>query len=341
MINSIKNRIYVTIKKTSDKAGLAKLQTLLQDQLENTLDNVLSNRRADTENTDYSPADLQKITDKYMRMNVAIATASSFVPGPAGIITAVPSMINSINNQLKASYDIACAHGKETAIDTDILLNVMLQSRGVPTGISNLNQINKLGSASAISDQVVGLSQVVARKKIKSALTSMIPGLSTVFAVIEAKKETMKVVTTSCTFYDPTDVIETTSTTFQFSEEDLYEEKLKLLINLLTIDGKAAPEEVSFITPLIKNSTLSVDKKEIFSEALWKPYSDYNIDFELIRQSGDADEAMVDLAVLTKRDKVIAPEELEYVQFAAKELNIDDMVYQKILDESHLEGVVQ
>lgn len=339
MIKGFKNQIQNIVKKTTDKAGLNKLQIMLFDQLNGTIDKVLSNRKADPENSNYSPEDLQKITNKYMKLNVAIATASSFIPGPAGIITAIPSMISSMSNQLKASYDIACAHDKESALGTDVLLNVMLQSRGVPTGITDLSQVTKTASASAIRNQVMGLSEVVARKKIKSTLTGMIPGLSTIFAVVDAKKETMQVVSTSTAFYDPADMVVTTTTDLEFSEEELFEEKLKLLINLLTIDGKAAPEEVSFIEPIIHNCTLELAKKDAYLDALFKPYSDYKVDFDLIRQSGDADEAMVDLAVLTKRDKVIATEELEYVQYAAEQLQIDEIVYQRVLDETYLEGV--
>lgn len=359
MIKNIKNQVQNIVKKTTDKAGLNKLQIMLFDQIGNTINKVLSNRKADTENSNYSPEDLKKITDKYMRLNIAIATASSFIPGPAGIITAVPSMISSMSNQLKASYDIACAHDKESGIGTDVLLNVMLQSRGIPTGITDLSQMNKITDTSAIKNQIMGLSEVIARKKIKSTLTGMIPGLSTVFAVVDAKKETMKVVTTSTSFYDPSEMLETITTTaaanaanpaiinstntittiIDISEEELFEEKLKLLINLLTVDGKAAPEEISFIGPLIQNSTLALDKKDAYIDALWKPFSDYNINFELIKQSGDADEAMVDLAVLTKRDKVVATEELEYVKHAAEHLEIEEAVYQKLLDETYLEGV--
>ena len=70
--------------------------------------------------------------------------------------------------------------------------------------------------------------------------------------------------------------------------------------------------------------------------AIWKPYADYKIDFDLIKKAGDADDAMVDLAVLTKRDQVITSEELEYIQYAAEQLDIDDIVYQKVLEETYL-----
>ena len=142
-------------------------------------------------------------------------------------------------------------------------------------------------------------------------------------------------VNTSSTTFGSSEKLETVSSNFQFSEDQLFEEKLKLLINLLTIDGKTADEEVSFITPIIQNSTMRLAKKEAYMDAIWQPFSDYKIDFDLIKKSGDRDEALVDLVVLAKRDQVVVPRELEYVQYAAKQLNIDDKVYQKVLDETY------
>jgi len=329
MFQAIKNRIYIITTKSAEKSGLLKIQGLLEEELGTIVQKVLKDRRANIENSNYSTTDLEKITNQYMKINVALATASSFVPGPAGLITAVPIMLNTMGNQMKASYDLACAHDKENFMDQDILLNVMLNSRGIPTDTDNF------------TDKVTGLSKNVARKKIRSALSSMIPGLSTIFAVINAKKETMKVVTTSCSIYESPEVLKTVTTSdFKFSEKQLFEEKLKLLINLLTVDGKTASEEVSFITPIIQNSTLSMAKKEAYTKAIWNPVTDYKIDFDLIKKSGDADETMVDLAVLSKRDKNVAKEELDYIQHAAKELGINEKVYQKVLDETYLEEVI-
>lgn len=328
MLQAIKNRIYIFTKNSKEKSGLLKLQGLLEDQLGYVVEEVLKDRQTNDKNSNYSSADIGKITNQYMKINVALATASSFVPGPAGLITAVPTMLNTMGNQMKASYDLACAHDKENFMDEDILLNVMLSSRGIPTDTNNF------------TDKITGLSKNVARKKIRSALSSMIPGLSTIFAVINAKKETMKVVTTSCSIYESPEALKTgTSSNFKFSETQLFEEKLKLLINLLTIDCKTAAEEVSFITPIIKNSTMSMAKKEAYTKAIWNPVTDYKIDFDLIKKSGDADETLVDLAVLSKRDKNVAKEELDYIQYAAKKLDINEKVYQKVLDETYLEEV--
>ena len=56
------------------------------------------------------------------------------------------------------------------------------------------------------------------------------------------------------------------------------------------------------------------------------------MNYDLIKRSGEAEDLIVDLAVLSKKDGEIEPGELPYVESAAKKLNIHALVYEKMME---------
>ena len=234
-----------------------------------------------------------------MVKNVAIATATSIIPGPAGMIAAGPGMLNSMSNQMKATYDVACIHGKEDKVVKDLLIDIPLQSMGVPAGLSKIQELNELkeGEAEIIKQKIKGLGTIYAKKKMKRALTSLVPGLSTIFAITQAKMETAKVFATANSFFDPNEISEDQVLDLEISESQKEEEKIKILVNLMTLDSQTTPEELFFIQPLINKSNLSKNKKVHYLSSLGSSATDYAINFDLLKKSGDSKEVAMDLAI--------------------------------------------
>ena len=162
MISDLLHKITTYFKKSAQKVGLGKIQKLLEGKMSAVLDLVLSDRRNDKENKKFTKADTEKILNEYMIKNVSIATATSFIPGPAGMIAAVPSMLNSLSNQMKSTYDIACAYGKESLVVKDLLIDIPLpMSMGIPAGLASRQQLVEIaeGDANIIAEKIKGLGK--------------------------------------------------------------------------------------------------------------------------------------------------------------------------------------
>lgn len=333
MIPSLKKSFGSLIENVTENIGLSKIQKMLNSQFSDTLDNVLQDRKNDSANSNFSLNDKEDIIKGYLIKNVSLATATSFVPGPAGMLAGIPGIITSMANKMKCTYDIACVYGKEDLLVKDLLIDVPLQSMGVPAGLAskqNLDKIQELDQK-AITEKIKALTLSLAKKKIKGSLGGFIPGMSTVFAIAQAKMEMAKTAETASSFFDPEAVIMDPILDPTLAIGDIQSEKIKALVNLLTLDSKATPEEIHFITPIIENSELSNEEKENYKNALGTSATDYTVNYSMLLNSGMTEDLIVDLAVLTKRDGEIGPRELEYVKFVADQLVINESIFNQVL----------
>ena len=334
MLDKLRKGLGGILEAGSKIVGFGKIQELLERKFAAVLDLVLNERKKDTKNSGFTPKDTKSIMEGYIKQNIVLASVTSFIPGPAGLLTSVPGMVASLANQMRCSYDIACAYGKEDMVIKDLLIDIPLEAMGIPTGLHKLQNIKDLkqGAENIISEKLRGLGQVLITKKLKGAMTSLLPGMGTVVAIIQAKLETAKVAATSITFFDPDQILEELVIDDSIAVAEIQEERIKALVNLMTLDSRATTEEINFLAPLIEKSELSESKKEGFSLSLTSAVTDYEVDYGLLKKSGASEDLVVDLAVLTKRDGEIGPRELEYVKTVAKKLNINPIVYEKLFE---------
>jgi len=333
MFTKLKNTISNSLKNPIDGIGLGIIQKALEERLERTVEEVFSERKTDLLNSNLSPLDQEKILKEYLLKNVAVASASSFIPGPAGILASVPTMMNSLVNQMKATYDISCAYGKEEKMIKDLFLDIPLQSMGISTGLAqrqNLEDFSDLEN-NQIKDKIIAFGKEYAKKKIKGSVTKSVPGLGTIFAIAEAKMETEKTIKTATSFFDPTQVIINPAKPDASKEDQAQEEKVKVLINLMTIDNMISPEETSCISKIIENSSLSDDKKSEYQSMLTNPSTCYDTNHNLIKEAGLGESTVLDMVVVAQRDKTIVIPEKEYIQEIASHLGIEASVYNNIL----------
>ena len=333
MIKNIGSVINKAVSTVTDNVGLAAIQKALQNQLNDTIESVFLDRQNDPINSHFNPVDENKILEEYLTKNIAIATASSFIPGPAGVLAAVPSMVTTISNQMKASYDIACAYGKESLVIKDLLIDIPLQSMGVPTGLAYIQEAKTLMESSEDESQtkIIGFMKVYVQKKLKRAITRSIPGMSTTFAIAEAKLDTEKTIATASSFFDDNKTIIDPMPPQQEKLSQAEYERLKSLINLMTIDSTSSENEQAYIMPLIDNSELSDELKSSLKESIDPSLPRDEVDYEVISDAGIQEQLILDMVVLTKRDDKIVSSEIDYVKKTAEELHIDHQLYQSLL----------
>lgn len=70
---------------------------------------------------------IRETIDKYVNYNTGIAGAAGLVPGPLGILTAIPEIVLILKHQLMMIYDIAFHSGNKDAISEELLLIIFLE----------------------------------------------------------------------------------------------------------------------------------------------------------------------------------------------------------------------
>ncbi len=102
----------------------------------------------------------------------------------------------------------------------------------------------------------------------------MVPGMGTLFAIIQAKMDAAKIAATSTTFLDPNMVLEEPVIDETISEADIQEHRIRALSNLMTLDNEASKAEQKFVVPIIKKSDISTELKKEFRGALQSAATD-------------------------------------------------------------------
>lgn len=334
MFNKLKNVVDTVVDKAGDLISIDKIEDMLSSKFSDLVSSVLDERREDKDNSSIQQENINEVVHQYVIKNVAVATATSFIPGPAGLLASIPNLVVSVGNQMRSVYDISCAYDKETIMNKDLLLDIPLHSMGIPSGLAGLQEAKELMESpqEVLTQKATGLGKVLVVKKLKKSLTGIVPGMGTVVAIVQAKMETAKIAASSIAFFDPSEVISDPIIDTSIPESDIELERIKSLINLMTLDSKASPKEEKFVLPIIEASSLEIDIKKEFIGALKSSKTDYTVDYEIIFRSGTGEDMVADLAVLTKRDGKIGPRELEYVKFAAEKLDIHPLIYTQLLD---------
>ena len=169
VFSTIKGKIGGALGSVSKLVGLGKIQSILENKFSDLVENVFEERKKDNDNAMLTKDDIPNVIDGYLVKNIAVATASSFIPGPAGMLAAIPNMIVSLGNQMRSIYDISCAYGKEDFINKDILLDIPLHAMGIPTGLAKLQDADNLmdSDSGALAEKAKGLVKVLVTKRLK------------------------------------------------------------------------------------------------------------------------------------------------------------------------------
>ena len=247
----------------------------ISEGIEKAVINVIQERSKHyLENEAPNKHELTSLINSYGYRNAAISGGCSLIPGPWGMAAAVPEIILVIQNQLKMVYDIGKAHGHdEKTLDTQLLLEIVLSGTGnaglTTATIVGQKLILTRAGARTIQRIIALLGGKVTQKLIKSMASKWIPVVGAAAMATWSKYSTEKIGKRADEMFKMTIEYQenTTETEIDIApitnigQPELEFEKLKILINLIKIDGVCEKREMDHINILINNANIDDEKK--------------------------------------------------------------------------------
>lgn len=323
------------------KKGTALIDiSTLSDQINTGLFDVMeksfTERFTNTSNSGYTQADVQKIINGYARKNTLLATATSLVPGPLGILGAVPELLLNFKNQMGMIYDLGCAYNKEEFINKDLLLDIPIAALGGNTNLMALqNQSKDLldSPKQVLLGKAQELGKGIIQRNLKKSVVQFIPVGGAVLMGIWAKMSTNKIAKISNNFLDHTQVYAEAFT--KEATPDILSaiqiEKIKGLANLIEVNEEINEDQIAFIGPIIENAAIPQGQKNHLLEESLKVGSNFQLDFQLLKEYEEADNLLMEMVVMAKRSGYVDELEKQYIFQVAKDLQIESSLVKDLI----------
>lgn len=327
-MNFFKKAKNLIVPKSDFENQLTKTVHKLGDSFFNQLESVLQDRKNDSENSHLSQDEIDSIIKDYTNQNMAIAAGAAAAPGPLGVVAMVFEVTSVVGNQLKMTYDIACAYDKEDLINRDLLIDIPLHSYGIET---NLDKVQTLSveemtesGIDILKDKSTKLAKEIVNKSVKKSMVKFLPIAGSILMAVWTKSNTKKVSDAAIYFFDNQKTLEPKEKKSVNTDLLLLQQlHIQTLLNLMKADSLNTEEEISFIKPIIENSELNEVIKENLIKHLETDYT-YEIDYQQFNKAVDEKEALLtDLIILYKRDENSHENEIKYIHQIANELGYE------------------
>ncbi|GEM_PF-3964281 len=326
---------FVSPKK--DLIDLSALQHQLNDGLFSSMESAFQACMADKGNSQYSTADIEKIVNGYAEQNMLLAAASSIVPGPLGILGAVPELLLNFKNQFGMIYDLSCANDKEDFLNKDLLLDIPIAAFGGNTKLMTLQDSAQdlLDSPVAVlQGKVQTLGKGIIERTMKKSIAQFIPVGGPIIMGIWAKSTTNKIATTSKSFFDKNALYiehykpeETPAITAA-----LQVQKIKGLANLIECNNEINEAQIAFIGPIIQNAELPKSQKNHLLEESLRTGSNFQLDYDLLKEYEEDEALIMEMAIMAKRSGSVDGLEKKYILQVAEEMKFDKTFVEDLLD---------
>lgn len=318
----------------SDK--ITAIQVDLGDGLFQVMEKAYGVRQQDSLNSNFTLADTQQIIDGYANKNMMIAAATSIVPGPFGILGAVPELLLNFNNQMSMIYDLGCASGKENFINKDVLLDIPIAAFGGNTNLAALQNSGKelLDSPqSLLADKAGTLAKSITERVLKKSVVQFIPVAGPILMGVWSKMATRKISTISINFLDnqKSYIEKITPADSPAIKKQIQIEKIKGLANLIESNNEINENQIEFIGTIIENSSLDQTEKAYYLEESLKTGSKFKIDKALLAQYEEEEDLLVEMVVMAKRSGSVDKYEEEYIYQLGQELGIEEDFIRELL----------
>lgn len=293
---------------------------------------LLSNykeRENDKLNSSKGKNDASNIIDTYTNSNMLIAGSAAIVPGPLGIFTAIPELVLSVGNQMKMIYDLGCAYDKEDFLNQDLLLEIPIFALGGNSDLSALQFADDMPNSpeQILRKKAFDLGEGMLKKSLKQSLVTWVPIGGSVVMTVWSKMSSKKIANSSITFYDDSKLFvdNKAQKTDPKIEMEMSLQKIKLMINLIESDNEISDDEIKFIQPIIKNSCIPIEKKEVLIREAQQAGSNLEIAYDFLKNctEDEKDNLFYDLVVMAKRDGETKPVEKGFLIKLAEYINYD------------------
>jgi len=317
--------------------NLNDLTDSLSDGLFLAMEKSFNERLHDTSNSSLTTADADEIVKLYAQKNMVLAAGSSIVPGPLGILGAVPELLLNMTNQMNMIYDLGCAHGKENFINKDVLLDIPFAVFGGNTDLAAL-QAQRMdltdSDESVLLEKAKGLGKSMVERTMKKSVVQFLPIAGPVLMGSWAKMTTAKMANVSNVFLDSKkDYVE------HFKKDETPEieralqiEKIKGLANLIECNDEINDTQIQFIAPVIENAAISLSEKAMLLEEAMKTGSNFEIDYQLLKDYEEDDDLILEMTILARRSAYIDHIERSFIYKVASDMAIDHSFVDQLME---------
>lgn len=330
----------------NDENLAQKLQIQLAEKMMGSFDLVLSGRsKYYSEHPDMvpSPSAIPTIINAYATMNMAVSGGMNLIPGPWGMLAAVPEIAILIHNQLSMIYDIGVANGKSKVLNRELLAGVFLSAMGVGAGgllVMHGGKVLVRRVALRVFQKIIIMlgSKTITQKLIKSMISKWLPLVGPAAMAVWSNYSTRQIgkkaaeilakpIEVSAEESDDESILSVAPAQSPATVEAAPNYtilKINALINLMKVDKKIKPEERGHIELLIENSELD-DETKIDLANRMDGEARTPVDFAVFAK--DPDEViglMMDLIGLAKRDGEFHLAEKIYIKQAGKLMGLSE-----------------
>lgn len=317
---------FVSPKK--DLIDISALQKKLNDELMNTMETSFQACLANPNNSKYAVDDTEQIIQGYAKQNMILAAASSVVPGPLGILGAVPELMLNFKNQFGMIYDLSCANEKEDFLNKDLLLDIPIAAFG---GNTNLMAVQSSAQdlmdspVVVLQEKVQTLGKGVIDRTLKKSIAQFIPIGGPIIMGIWAKATTNKIATTSTSFFDNNAIYVEHYKPEETPEilRELQVQKIKGLANLIECNDEINESQIAFIGPIIENADIPQSQKNHLLEESLKVGSNFQLDYDLLKEYEEDEALIMEMAILAKRSGSVDKLEQKFILEEADKMKLD------------------
>lgn len=294
----------------------------------------------------------KSIITSYSYKNAAISGGLSLIPGPLGLVAALPEIALVIKNQIDMIYDIGISMGKESKLKPELLMYIFANALGSATGSLALMHGSKLvlkrASLSLMQKIIKAMAGRITQNILKSMVAKWLPIAGAIIMATWSKFSTQMIGNKAIEILSKDIELEEESVE-SFEENDLKDgfvsynevsssneidfQKVLLYIALINSDNKLDREEYKYIKPIIADKAFSTEQQQKLMDTLNKRVkNDFNLN--IIKQNpSEVYPTIFELLSISKLDGNIHPLEKEFITKIAFELNIENDVINHLFDE--------
>jgi len=311
-----------------DLIDISALQEKLNNGLMSTMETSFQACLTNPTNSKYAADDVAQIVQGYAKKNMILAAASSVVPGPLGILGAVPELMLNFKNQFGMIYDVSCANEKEDFLNKDLLLDIPIAAFGGNTNLMAVqgNAQDLIDSPMAVlQGKVQTLGKGVIDRTLKKSIVQFIPVAGPIIMGIWAKTTTNKIAKTSKSFFDKKAVYVEHYKPEETPEilRELQVQKIKGLANLIECNDEINEDQIAFIGPIIENAAIPQSLKNQLLEESLKVGSNFQLDYDLLKEYEEDEALIMEMAILAKRSGSIDKLEQKYILEEADKMKLE------------------
>ena len=323
----------------------SKMQQKVTESLNDMFDQVIADRKKHyVENPKEIPErkDADAIISKWANTNAVIAGAAGLVPGPWGMLAALPEIITVIRNQTKMIFDLCLALGQHKHMRSELVIGILMSSVGAGGGSLIAVQGGKLlvkrASLRVMQKIIAMLGGKVTQQLLKSMVGKWLPIVGAAAMAAWARYTTKKlgeqaVELLSKEIVDGGEAFDEAETTVQAAPEvsaspsaraAIEVAKIRALTNVMLADQEVAAAELEYLRPLVDSSELSAAERELLGAAVSQRRA-LEVDYSVFRNApDDAAGLLISMVALARRDGNVHLAERLYIKQVARLLGFSD-----------------